>query len=294
VQRIAFPIAAANPRKAVNIRSRTDYVWGDLGYVRPMRERAFQTMYEPAPGAVATNCVFDMRSCQIHDARQAASAMSLEETGFTLLDMPSKVKRFHDEQEVTRVYYPEVTALALEITGGVAATAFDHVLREREADRPPLTMGRPGDGSKPAAVGRVHNDYTESSGVARLGMVYPRQPRGTPFMILNFWRPIIDPAIDTPLALCDCRSFSTNDWLDCEIIYPTRIGQIYLGQFATSHRWHYYPKMLPTELLVFKTYDSRGDIPARMTPHCAFDDVTADPDAPPRRSMEIRCLVLLE
>lgn len=259
-----------------------------------MRERAFQTMYEPAPGYLSTNCAFDLRSCRIQDARQVASSISLEETGFTLLDTPSKVKHFYDEQEVTQVYYPEIEALALEITGGSAASVFDHVLRQRENGRPSLAMGRPGDGSRPAAVGRVHNDYTESSGEARLGMVYPQQRRGTPFVILNFWRPIIDPAIDTPLALCDCRSFSTSDWIDCDIIYPNRTGQIYLGQFAEAHRWYYYPQMLPTELLVFKTYDSRCDVPARMTPHCAFDDVTADPDAPLRRSMEIRCLVLLE
>jgi hypothetical protein len=52
--------------------------------------------------------------------------------------------------------------------------------------------------------------------------------------------------------------------------------------------------MTPDEVLVFKSYDSRLDMPARMTPHCAFDDEAAPPDAPLRRSIEVRCMVILD
>jgi hypothetical protein len=105
---------------------------------------------------------------------------------------------------------------------------------------------------------------------------------------------MMHPALDTPLAVCDARSFPMHDWVACELIYPTRTGEIYLGKYADSHRWYYYPAMAPDELLVFKTYDSRLDSPARMTPHCAFDDPTAPADAPLRQSIEARCLVILD
>jgi hypothetical protein len=53
--------AAENTGESVNTRSGSNFVWGDLGYLVPMRERAFQTMFEPPPGRLATNCAFDMR-----------------------------------------------------------------------------------------------------------------------------------------------------------------------------------------------------------------------------------------
>lgn len=278
----------------MNVQKLNGFVVGELGYVVPVAERAFQTMYEPQDGTPGTNCAYDMRNCKIENARQAGSSLTLEGNGFELFDSPSAVKNFNDDAEVTTLYYREIEELALDITGGAKAKVFDHLLRQREQGRPSLTMGRQGDGSKPSAVGRVHNDYTETSGMARLNMVFPEVEPQLPFLILNFWRPVSHPAIDTPLALCDARSVSKADWVETDILYPTRKGQIYLAKHSDAHRWHYYPAMQPHEMLVFKTFDSRRDRAARMTPHCAFDDPNAPPDAPLRRSMEIRCLVLLK
>ncbi|HEV2612609.1 MAG TPA: CmcJ/NvfI family oxidoreductase [Noviherbaspirillum sp.] len=269
-------------------------VVGELGYLSTPRERAFQYMYEPPEGAAQTNCGYDMRSCRIANARLVTSSLSLDATGFELSDAPSAVTDFRDQEQITRVYYREAEEIAKNMTGGVRAIAFDHLLRQRDAGRPGLDMGRHGDGSKPSAVGRVHNDYSESSGKRRLHVVSPPAEFDFPFIILNLWRPVLYPAIDAPLAVCDARSFARRDWLECDIIYPDRSGEIYLGTYSDDHRWYYYPEMLPREVLAFKTYDSRYDVPARMAPHCAFVDPTASSDAPPRRSIEVRCLVLLE
>lgn len=113
-------------------------------------------------------------------------------------------------------------------------------------------------------------------------------------MILNFWRPILNPALDAPLAVCDARTGSAQDLVAADIIYPTRTGEIYPLTYSPTHRWYYYPRMATSEVLAFKTYDSRLDRRARMTPHCAFNDPTTPPDAPLRRSIEARCLVLVD
>lgn len=268
-------------------------VVGNLGYLAPPRDRAFQYMYEPQQGTAPTNCDYDMRSCRIFNARPVASSLSLETTGFELLQAPSAVTNFHDEEQIY-VYYREAEEIAKDLTGGVKAIVFDHLLRQREEGRPSLSIGRYGDGSKPGAVGRVHNDYTDMSGKRRLNMVFPDTDADFPFVILNLWRPVHYPAIDTPLAVCDARSFPMSDWVECDIIYPDRRGEIYLGKYSSRHHWYYYPEMTPGEMLAFKTYDSRSDVPSRMTPHCAFDDLTVPPDVPLRRSIEIRCLVILE
>ena len=71
----------------------------------------------------------------------------------------SAVRDFWDEDEVRRVYYPEVQRVLAEVTGASKVFIFDHTLRRRvkgavdwsrEAPRQPAT--------------RVHVDHTADSG----------------------------------------------------------------------------------------------------------------------------------
>jgi hypothetical protein len=278
----------------MDTRAGSGFVTGALGYIVPPAHRPFNYMFQPPDGTPWQNCEYEQRYCRIHNARQIPSAVSLESSGFELLDAPTGVDDFYDERKVSEIYCREVEELALRITGGIRAAVFDHQLRRREPGRTALSFGRDGGGAEPAAVGRVHNDYTETSGRRRLHLELPDAAPDHPFMILNFWRPVLYPALDTPLAVCDARSFPMTDWVTGDVIYPARTGEIYLGKYSDAHSWYYYPAMAPAEVLVFKTYDSRLDHPARMTPHCAFDDPSAAGDAPPRRSIEMRCLVILD
>ena len=160
------------------------------------------------------------------------------------------------------------------MTGAREAFVFDHLVRRREAGRPPLGFGRVGDGSRPAAVSRVHNDYSEASGRARLDKVIPDAARRAGverFAIVNIWRSIAGPVEDTPLPVCDARSVLADDLVPAEIRYPDRTGEIYLLHHAARHRWAFYPEMDRHEALVFKQYDSRVNGVARFTPHAAFD-----------------------
>lgn len=276
----------------MDAKVRSDHVIGGLGYVIPPAQKPFNYMVEPPQGQPWHNCEYEQRDCRIHDARPLSSAMSLESTGFELLDAPSSVEDFRDDRQVTGIYYREIEELAKQLAGGARAIVFDHLVRQREHGRPPLTFGR--ESAQPAAVGRVHNDYTETSGRRRFYLTLSDAAPEQPFVILNFWRPVRHVAFDAPLAVCDARSFPARDWVESDLIYAERTGEIYLGKYSASHAWYYYPAMTPSELLVFKTYDSRLDSPARMVPHCAFADPTAPDDAPPRTSIEIRCLVVLD
>jgi hypothetical protein len=278
----------------MNSQPHAAYVTAGLGYLLPQNQKPYTYMFQPPDGQPWTNCDYGLPECRIHDARRVPSAIGLETSGFELCDAPTAVGDFHDAQQVNDIYYREVEALAIELTGGMQAIVFDHALRQREPGRPSMTFGRHGDGTKPAAVGRVHNDYTETSAQRRMQMMQSDSSGDHPFLILNFWRPIGHPVFDTPLAMCDARSFPSRDWVESDLIYPARTGEIYLAKHSPAHRWYYYPRMTPDEVLVFKSYDSRRDLPVRMTPHCAFDDPTAAPDAPLRQSIEIRCLVMLE
>ena len=61
-------------------------------------------------------------------------------------------------------------------------------------------------------------------------------------------------------------------------------------QQQSWQRWYYYPRMNRNEVLLFKTYDSALDGRTRFTPHSSCKDPRVPDDAPPRESLETRCL----
>lgn len=285
------------PRRYGPARQQAHSISAELCYVAPGVEPLYNFMYEPSDGASAHNCTYESRTVRITDARHLSSPTSVHVHGFELWDAPSEVANFRDDDEVRRLYYCECAELACAVSNGKRAYVFDHQARKREVGRPPLTFGRHGDGSNPAAVGRVHNDYTENSGTRRLAIVIGDSERAQDiqrYCIVNIWRSIAGPVLDTPLALCESHSVAASDLQVSEIRYLNRTGEIYLLSYSPRHRWFYYSGMDRCEALVFKQYDSQISGTARYTPHAAFDLPKIPPKAPLRESIEVRCLVVME
>ena len=174
----------------------------------------------PPVGTPADNCEYVARSVVIHDARDTVRLLALDRNGFELWQAPTTVGDFLDEDEVRRRYYPEVAELVLGATGGDEAHVFDHLVRRRELGRPPMTFGaRHGTFAGPA--GRVHVDYTETSGARRFELVLEGATPVGRFAIVNVWRSIGSaPVLDTPLALCDARSVHPGDLVASEHPLP--------------------------------------------------------------------------
>ena len=269
-------------------------VTASLAYVAaPTTEPLYTYMYEPPAGTARQNCDYRLAPVWIGDARAMASP-SIHAEGFELWDAPTAVGDFADEDAVRTRYYGEAAELAKCVTGADHAYIFDHQVRQREAGRPALTFGRHGDGSRPGAAGRIHNDYTEGSGPKRFdGLPLDATVRSKThrFAIVTIWRSIGGKIVDTPLAVCDARSISVRDLVAAELRYRDRSGELYLVQESQHHRWAYFSEMDRHEALVFKQYDSQVNGVARFTPHSAFDLPDIPLAAPLRRSVEIRCLV---
>ena len=203
-------------------------------------QRPYTYMYEPPNGGPWQNCEFEAWETEIWDARALPRPASVQSEGFELRDAPSAITDFRDEEAIKSVYYPEVAELALAATGAKQAFVFDHLVRKREAGRPALTFGRRGRGEKPAANGQIHNDYTEKSGRERLGLVLGEgAPAVRRYSIINVWRSIKGPIVDTPLAVCDARTLAVADLVATELRYPTRTGEIYFVEHSERHRWFY-------------------------------------------------------
>lgn len=229
---------------------------------------------------------YEDRPAVIHNARRLNPPPALESEGFTLVEHDTRVENFYDEDEVRRVYYPEMERLIKEQSGAARVVIFDHTLRaENDAVRAEKQVREP--------VRRVHNDYTEWSGPQRVRDLLPDEAAALlkrRFAVIQTWRPIRNPVETAPLAIADARSLPQKDMIRTERRYPDRVGEIYHISYNPEHRWYYFPRMRRSEMLVFKTYDSAKDGRARWTAHAAFDDPTTPPGAPERESIEIRAL----
>jgi hypothetical protein len=268
------------------------HIDAQLNYLAPMAERPRNYTFDPPPGVARSNSTHEAHTVAIHDARPLASEISLDREGFAVLHQQSAVRDFWDEDEVRRVYYPEVQRVLAETTGASKVFIFDHTLRRRVKGAVDWSRDAP---RQPAS--RVHVDHTASSGPQRVRDFFGDEAatllRGR-VQVINLWRPIRGPLRDAPLAVCDAESVAPGDLVASDLVYQHRVGETYGVTFNPSHRWFYVPQMQPDEALLLKCFDSATDGRARFAPHTAFEDPTAPADAPPRESIEIRTLVFHE
>jgi hypothetical protein len=265
------------------------HVDATLNYLAPMAERPRNYTFDPPPGVPRSNSTHEAHTVPIHDARAVESDVSLDREGFAVLHYKSAVKDFWDEDEVRRVYYPEIQRVLAEATGASKVYIFDHTLRRRVRGVDDREAGAP---RQPAT--RVHVDHTATSGPQRVRDFFGDEAeellRGR-VQVINVWRPIRGPLRDAPLAVCDAGSVAPEDLVPSDLVYQNRVGETYGVTYNPAHRWFYVPEMQPDEALLLKCFDSATDGRARFAPHTAFDDPTAPADVLPRESIEVRTLV---
>ncbi len=265
------------------------FVTADLNYLAPPLDRPRTYTFEPPSGEPKSNIVPEPHSVPIHDVRPIGDMVSLHREGFALVRQNSSVKDFYDEDEVRSVYYPEAERLIKQATGADRVFVFDHTVRKRVQGAADVR-----DGSPRQPVARVHVDHTEKSGPQRVRDLIPDEAEELlegGVQIINLWRPIRGPLLDSPLAVCDARTVKANELVASDLVYPHRVGETYSVKYNPDHRWFYVPRMTIDEILLLKCFDSKTDGRARFAPHSAFVDSTTPPDAPPRESIELRALV---
>ena len=263
-------------------------IQADIPYTADTGEKLVNDTFGPNNIRRRTTGSAERHRMAIEDAR-AAAGLSLDASGFVLVEHRTAVQDFHRD-DLKRLYYPEVERLIAGLTGARRVVAFDHTLRSgSEAEREEKLLREP--------VLSAHNDYTEWSGPQRVRDLLPDEAesllRGR-FAIIQAWRATHDPIEANPLAIADARSVAGRDWLVAERRYPNRVGQTYRLKYSPAHRWFYFPHMRRDEALVFKVFDSMRDGRARFTPHTSFDDPTSAPGAPPRQSIEVRTFALFD
>ena len=231
--------------------------------------------------------LYEKKMTTIHDGRASKEEFCLNQHGFLLTNNPTKMNNFYDEKEIKDVYYPETANLIKTKSRGKQVYIFDHTVRTPLNDK-----HRNGWVREP--VRYVHNDYTELSAPQRVRDFFPNEADALlkkRFAIIQTWRSISSTIESEPLALCDGRTIPTKGFIRNQRRYRDRTAETYHISHHSSHRWYYFPKMEPAEVLVFKVFDTDKNVGVKFTAHTAFDDPSSTKDSLPRQSIEMRALV---
>ncbi len=226
---------------------------------------------------------------RVHNARLETA--SFEDRGFTLLSRTTDID-FASEEDVRSHWHPQARRLVAQLTGAEEVFPFLGILRGGEEDL----------GGGPALMAHVDfNPDTLRHWVAQLAGERAEAFAGRRLININLWTPV-RPVENSPLAVCDASSIDTGDFMNVKFGKPETIetdtfrggfdsGGYVLG-FNPAHRWFYYPKMQPDEVLAFRLCDT-ADPDLHMTAHTAIDDPTSLPGAPKRMSYELRTIAVM-
>lgn len=230
---------------------------------------------------------------KIANLRLRSEAADIDREGFELMTLKTSVEDLHDDGAVKEKYYPEIVELLKERFGASRVEIFDATRRSDSSQGAANPDGLRG----PAR--RVHVDYTEASGPQRLRDVVGDEEAerllnsDARVLQVNVWRPIKGPVKRAPLALADASSVPAADLIATDQVFPDRVGEIYHLAHSQDHKWYFAPEMTNDEIFLIKGWDTDNS-QAKYTPHGAFDDPNTAPDAPPRESIEIRTMVIVE
>ena len=266
------------------------------------------------PSTGADEPIFNGRLGVHDDRRGRLVPASLAECGFALLKPPraAQVDDWRDGDAVRATYLPKLRQLITDAVeqspahGKVSELIFWHML-VREQGAPYVG---PSDAASSAVsrgpiapMAHVDTDVNAYAGHAdRLAQLVlanqvietgrapfagdlVEQLSGRRFCILNAWRNADNdhPILRAPLALLATRH--------SEVDGPWGRFPEHLPDHTRS-RWYAFPRM-ESEVLCFTQYDRKLGSPSELW-HCALSALEEAPGSPPRRSFEVRALVLLE
>ena len=278
---------AAPPRPMAGVR-------GALTFIRPQNTKPVYRSAALTGGLPEVLFEVEENTVLIGDMREIADTLSIDREGFELLRHATAVEDLHDDDAVKSQYYPEIEAFLRQRFDAGRVVVFDATRRSDGG----AGAANP-DGPRVPAW-RVHVDYTVNSGPQRASEILGEAEAerlaasGGRIIQVNVWRPIQGPVRRAPLAVADASSVRPDELIATDHVFPDRVGEIYHLAHAPSQRWYFAPAMTRDEVLLIKSWDSRDDGRARFTPHGAFELPDTDETAPPRESIEVRTLVIIE
>lgn len=234
----------------------------------------------------------------VHNARLLDPPASIEVQGFQLVHQETKVRDFLDLNVATTSFYAECAEVVKDLTGCYDTFVTQHQYRNGYGNLPeghPHGM-RPTPTGSPGGYGGTHSDISPYAENRWDDIVGDRH-----CAMFNLWRSIdLENDIEVmPLAVLDMQSLRFEDMVAADAWGGAQSQQQHLVSYRLAynehHRWYYFPRMKPDELLIFKQYDTREENPClRQVYHGAIRDPETTSDSPLRQTIEVRVLALFD
>ena len=244
------------------------------------------------------------RDVDILDGRRA-SLPGWEQCGFELVEHPSAVQDWSDDDEIATVHHAEVEALVVALSGCDHALVSGHIKRgpdqaRQHPDLAPITFVH--SDFAPSYLELIRGSYRQQendgghAALARNGLTAVDVESASRIVILQLWRNLGAAKMDHPIAFCDARTVRFDDARAFPVHDYAGSGFDFeaLGVVAPEdrdrHRWYAFPELRPDEAVVFRTFDTElvraGE--TFFTPHSAFRDPDVPVGRPARQSIELR------
>jgi len=269
---------------------RDNYVRASFNYTRDDGSVPEIYFYEPPPGTITSPPGNNAQEMSVYDGWSRAKSFSLDREGFAVREFRNAFDRFDDDEAVRSQFYAPVAEFVRAAVGARRVIVFDHTIRSKVNEQQQTAEHTT---TQRAPVMIVHCDYTPVSGPLRVRQLVPDEAEALlqrRVAFYNFWKPLKRRVEEKPLAVCDVTSAQPADMLKMILRYRERTGEIFVMRHSAAHRWWYFPRMTPENVLLLKTYESETDGRARFLGHSAFDDPGTAPDAPTRESIEMRTM----
>ena len=262
------------------------YVYGTMNFSQHVA-RATSNLID----ASKTYRPLEAHEVKIRDARPIRDRLDLDKEGFVLFVHVSSVSHLRDIKQLKGVYHDEVGPLIQSISGADIIIPYRAYCQVRLSQR---ARGENGDETTRPA-GFVHADITQKTFLEWAQWVQKDEGVDVPshrrVALYNTWRAVSPPPQDFPLALTDGLSVKSGQYVVMDNVTGLEgegpSVETRLALYDPEDRWYHFSNMCETELLVFKTYDSKFN-DEQTVMHGSFNNTAAYPDANPRESIEAR------
>ncbi|MCJ1393523.1 hypothetical protein MMC18_006398, partial [Xylographa bjoerkii] len=190
----------------------------------------------------------------IHNVRGNEHLFTLDKSGFEFIELPFNLHHWTDTS-LQQKYIPFLSSWLEDYFECERVFIYAYNFRGNDPN--------PSDKPWKNPFFLAHCDATEASCKLRMQLHFPDEVDevlNKRYRFVNIWRSITPPDQDCPLALCDYRTVSSEEYIKTDVIFPHCCDEGYDIQFHPAHRWFYQKGMSTDEIIMFKLDDSADNV----------------------------------